>query len=120
MDEREFKRILALFPVVRSRDFCADQDSSGGSTSHSVHDDPVEEWHDAWDNGDKNDQNNEGIDANDAFWKKLKSTVARKVGVTEAEKFCSAFQQAHRKLVFEVMNADAAKKYIESGGSPEE
>ncbi|KAI4386206.1 hypothetical protein MLD38_004158 [Melastoma candidum] len=117
MEEREFKRVLALFPVVRSRDFRADQDSSGQSTSGSLHDDAVQEWHDTWDQGDKNEQSKEGIDQNDVFWEKLKLAVENKVGHTAAENFCQAFQQSHKKLVYEVLSVDAAKKFINSSSA---
>ncbi|AED91781.2 octanoyltransferase [Arabidopsis thaliana] len=47
MDDQEFRSLLDLFPVVRSRDHRAELDSSKQSTSQSVVDREVSEWHDA-------------------------------------------------------------------------
>nr|ACU16886.1 unknown [Glycine max] len=97
MDEAEFQRLLQLFPVVRSRDYTAEASSSKQIASGSAQNE-VKEWQDAWDERDK-DFEKQGINQQDSFWSKLKSEAARKVGAEEAERFCKAFQQIHKKLV---------------------
>ncbi|TKY57121.1 hypothetical protein E2542_SST21567 [Spatholobus suberectus] len=103
MDEAEFQRLLQLFPVVRSRDYCA-----SGSAQNEL-----KEWQDAWDERDKESEK-QGINQHDSFWSKLKSEAARKVGAEEAERFCNAFQQIHKKLVNEELSLDAARSFLNS------
>ncbi|KAJ7964961.1 Octanoyltransferase [Quillaja saponaria] len=119
MDEAEFQRILQLFPVVRSRDYNAESESSRQSTSRSAEDE-LKEWQDAWDEGDKKEVENQGIDPHDAFWEKLKSAAVEKVGPAEAERFCRAFQQIHKKLVYEELSSDAARSFINSSRNSKE
>ncbi|VFQ98946.1 unnamed protein product [Cuscuta campestris] len=92
MDELEFRRQIELFPVVRSRDFHASQ--------------PLDE---------KNGE--DGTDAltdTAAFWDKLKMVTEQKVGTEEAEKFCQAFQQIYRKLVYEELSSEVARTCLNS------
>ncbi|KAL2507083.1 hypothetical protein Fot_31011 [Forsythia ovata] len=103
MDESEFRRCLELFPVVRSRDYHMDLDSSRQSTSGSA---KTEEWQDTQDTGDKRE----------AFWGKLKLAATQKMGATEAERFCKAFEQVYNKLVYEELTLDAARNFINSSG----
>ncbi|KAK4275728.1 hypothetical protein QN277_018762 [Acacia crassicarpa] len=109
MDEAEFRRVLELFPVIRSRDYCAEAGSKQ-STSRSAQDEELKEWQDAWDGGDRELE----IKGNEhgEFWSKLKSVAERKVGAVEAERFCKAFQKIHKKLVYEELTEDAARKFI--------
>ncbi|KAM5584920.1 hypothetical protein ABKV19_004344 [Rosa sericea] len=109
MDEAEFRRLLLLFPVVRSRDYHAESEQSRESTSKSA-----ESLADAWDEGEKKDVEKETRDEHDAFWEKLKLVAERKVGATEAERFCKAFQRVHEKLVYEELSLDAAKTFLNS------
>ncbi|KAH9790297.1 hypothetical protein KPL71_003355 [Citrus sinensis] len=120
MDEAEFRRLLDLFPVARSRDYQLDLDSSGQSTSNSTKDEPVNQRQDALDEGDKKQMVNQGTDFHDAFWEKLKLAAGKKVGAEEAERFCQSFQQIHKKLVHEGLSLDAARKYINSSKDLEE
>ncbi|KAI4308221.1 hypothetical protein L6164_031319 [Bauhinia variegata] len=113
MDKTEFRRLLELFPVVRSRDYYEDPGSSRQSTSRSAQDE-VREWQDAWDERDRKEFEKQGVDQHDAFWRKLKSVAERKVGTEEAERFCKAFQRIHKKLVYEELSVDAARSYINS------
>ncbi|XP_019434646.1 PREDICTED: uncharacterized protein LOC109341237 isoform X2 [Lupinus angustifolius] len=112
MDESEFQRLLHLFPVVRSPHYCVEPASSSSRqiASGSAQDE-VKEWHDAWDERD-NDFENQGINQHDSFWMKLYSEAAEKVGAEEAERFCKAFQQIHKKLVYEELSLDAAQSFI--------
>ncbi|XP_028798663.1 uncharacterized protein LOC114754080 isoform X2 [Neltuma alba] len=109
MDEAEFRRVLQLFPVVRSRDYCAES-GSRQSTSRSAQDE-LKEWQDAWDGGER-ELEIKGNERGDEFWSKLKSVAERKVGAEEAERFCKAFQKVHRKLVYEELTEDAARKFM--------
>ncbi|KAH1211617.1 hypothetical protein GmHk_14G040019 [Glycine max] len=120
MDEAEFQRLLQLFPVVRSRDYTAEASSSKQIASGSAQNEvltnlslQVKEWQDAWDERDK-DFEKQGINQQDSFWSKLKSEAARKVGAEEAERFCKAFQQIHKKLVNEELSLDAARSFLKS------
>ncbi|KAI6669643.1 hypothetical protein NL676_004528 [Syzygium grande] len=120
MDEQEFKRLLDLFPLVRSRDYCADEDSSGQSASRSARDSlvlTVKELRGASAEVEDSEPRNVG-EQSDAFWGKLLLAAERKVGAAEAERFCEAFRQVHRKLVFEELTLDAAQKFINSSRSP--
>ncbi|XP_044505506.1 uncharacterized protein LOC123225551 [Mangifera indica] len=112
MDETEFRRLLDLFPVVRSRDYQAELDSSRNLTSRSAED---ESWQDA-----SNEEDKMQLESQDAFWQKLKLAAGRKVSAADAEKFCQAFQQFHKKLVYEGLNLDVARSYINSSNSLEE
>ncbi|OMO53356.1 hypothetical protein CCACVL1_28698 [Corchorus capsularis] len=61
MDEREFQRLLELFPVVRPRDY------------------NLEDRQDASNNGERKELENQGTDQHDGFWRKLKVTAESKV-----------------------------------------
>ncbi|KAK7385891.1 hypothetical protein VNO78_31835 [Psophocarpus tetragonolobus] len=112
MDEAEFQRLLQLFPVVRSRDYTPEAASSRQIASASAQNE-LKEWQDAWDERDK-DFEKQGINQHDSFWSKLKSEAAKKVGAEEAERFCKAFQQIHKKLVNEELSLDAARSFLKS------
>lgn len=114
MDEFEFRRILELFPIVRSCDYQADSESSGQSTSQSAQDEELKEWQNAWDSGANKEIEIHGIDQRDAFWEKLKLVAEKKVGAAEAKRFCKAFQHVHQKLVYEELSLDAARRFINS------
>ncbi|GMH07616.1 hypothetical protein Nepgr_009456 [Nepenthes gracilis] len=105
MDEQEFQRLLNLFPVVRSRNYHADSESSSLATSLPAKDE-VKEWQNAWDEGDKK------AETQDAFWGKLRSAAERKVGAAEAEKFCDAFRHVYRKLVYEEISKEAVESFL--------
>ncbi|XP_043718793.1 uncharacterized protein LOC122666788 [Telopea speciosissima] len=110
MDEQEFRRILDLFPIIRSRDYCADSELPRQHLpSHSARDE-LTEWQNAWSEEGRKGTEIQGIDTEDPFWEKLKLAAEKKVGVAEAEKFCKAFQVVHRKLVYEELSLDAARK----------
>ncbi|KAK9274339.1 hypothetical protein L1049_019153 [Liquidambar formosana] len=108
MDEHEFRRVLDLFPIIRSRDYHADSELSRQSTSQSAQHNSVilllctfllyspysaltqciliynlftklKDWQAAWDEGDKKESEIQGIDLQDAFWEKLKVAAERKV-----------------------------------------
>ncbi|KAI3450052.1 hypothetical protein Pfo_006717 [Paulownia fortunei] len=111
MDESEFRQLLELFPVVRSRDYHADLDSSR-QVSRSAPSEEVKEWQDAWNTEDKRGSEICGDDNHEAFWGKLKSAAEQKVGAADAERFCKAFQQVYKKLVYEELTLDAARNII--------
>ncbi|OEL20652.1 hypothetical protein BAE44_0018332 [Dichanthelium oligosanthes] len=124
MDEKEFRRMLELFPVVRSRDYCAEPGtSSRGTKQQSRVQDATK--------GNKNYSSGAeaylGIDGSlsttevswematkpDVFMQKLKMAAEKKIGATKAEFFCKAFEEAHEKLVvYKELNLDAAKKFL--------
>ncbi|XP_018446647.1 uncharacterized protein LOC108818244 isoform X3 [Raphanus sativus] len=108
MDEQEFRSILNLFPVVRSRDHRSELDSSSPaqSTSQSIveRELSVDEPKDFKDL--KTDQDTF------TFWDKLRTAAANKVGEVEAERFCKAFEKLHKKLVYEELDPETAKRYL--------
>ncbi|KAK4741962.1 hypothetical protein SAY87_025550 [Trapa incisa] len=112
MEEQEFRRVLNLFPVVRSRDYIMEEESSRRSTSQSRQDDEAREWQDAWGDGEPKGSESGGPSEPAAFWEKLKLAVQKKVGKSEADRFCSTFRQLHQKLVFEELNLHAAQNYL--------
>ncbi|PON75697.1 octanoyltransferase [Parasponia andersonii] len=112
MDEREFRRLLDLFPVVRSRDFVVESESSRQSTSKPSRNEELKEWQDAWQEGGNKQIEIKGLDQRDAFWKKLKSAAERKVGAAEAERFCKTFRRIHNKLVYEELSSEAAQNLL--------
>ncbi|OMO77948.1 hypothetical protein COLO4_24933 [Corchorus olitorius] len=114
MDEREFERLLELFPVVRPRDYNAELDSSIQSTSSSASKKVLEDRQDASNNGERKELENQGTDQHDGFWRKLKVTAESKMGAAEADTFCRAFQYVHKKLVSEGLSSDAAQKFLNS------
>uniref|UniRef100_A0A2K2C4L4 Uncharacterized protein n=1 Tax=Populus trichocarpa TaxID=3694 RepID=A0A2K2C4L4_POPTR len=93
MDDQEFGRLLDLFPVVRPRNYHIETDPSKQSTSRSFPEPVFQE-------------------EEDAFWEKLKLAVEKKAGAAEAQRFCKAFQEIHRKLVYEELSLDAACSFI--------
>ncbi|XP_073054862.1 uncharacterized protein [Primulina eburnea] len=101
MDEFEFRHLLENFPLVRSRDYHADLDSSRKLNRSSQSE---EEHQDA--GTSKNTR--------EGFWGKLMLAAEQKVGAAEAERFCKAFQQVYQKLVYEELPLDAARKFINS------
>ncbi|WVZ66861.1 hypothetical protein U9M48_016024 [Paspalum notatum var. saurae] len=101
MDEQEFRRMLDLFPVVRSRDYCADPGTSSRGTRQQSR---VQETT----KGNKKDSSA----TEDMFMQKLKMAAEKKIGATRAEFFCKAFEEAHEKLVYKELNLDAAKKFL--------
>ncbi|CAO2832653.1 unnamed protein product [Amaranthus hypochondriacus] len=106
MDEREFQRLLSLFPVVRTPDYIeANSEPSGQSTSQAGRDE-VKEWQDAWGEQETKKQ--------DDFWDKLRSSAEEKVGSAEAEKFCNAFQKIYHKLVHEELSKEVIESYLHS------
>ncbi|XP_022756129.1 uncharacterized protein LOC111303890 [Durio zibethinus] len=111
MDEQEFRHLLDLFPVVRPRDYHAELDSSRQSTSHSASNKALTDWQDAWSDGERNGMENQETELHDKFWQKLKLIAERKVGAAEVDKFCQAFQNVHKKLVYQ-LSFDAAQKFL--------
>ncbi|KAJ4755279.1 Octanoyltransferase [Rhynchospora pubera] len=107
MDEREFRRLLNLFPVVRSRTYCqAEAASSSGTASTITEEKQTREV-----------QNEGKADVEDPFWQKLKTEAERKyllfqVGPNKAEQFVRAFRDAHEKLVYKKLSVDAAQSFI--------
>uniref|UniRef100_A0A1J3CBZ2 Uncharacterized protein n=1 Tax=Noccaea caerulescens TaxID=107243 RepID=A0A1J3CBZ2_NOCCA len=114
MDDQEFRGLLHLFPVVRSRDHRADLDSpkESESTSQSVVEREESEWHDAPSVVEPKDLKDWKTDDQDSFWDKLKKAAANKVGEVEAERFCKAFEKLHKKLVYEELDPEAARRYL--------
>ncbi|XP_034687328.1 uncharacterized protein LOC117915757 [Vitis riparia] len=119
MDEDEFHRLFELFPIVRSRDYHADLESSRQSTSQSSQDGALK-GQNSLDEGNGREIEIQGINLHDAFWEKLKVVAERKVGPVEAERFCKAFQQVHRKLVYEELSLEAARNFVNSSRSSKE
>ncbi|XP_073301158.1 uncharacterized protein [Primulina huaijiensis] len=113
MDEFEFRHLLENFPLVRSRDYHADLDSSR-KLNRSSQSEEVKEHQDAG-----TSKNTRGTELNEnayheGFWGKLMLAAEQKVGAAEAERFCKAFQQVYQKLVYEELPLDAARKFINS------
>ncbi|CAM9003907.1 unnamed protein product [Rhodiola kirilowii] len=109
MDESEFRRLLDLFPVVRSRDYNAAELKPSTSRSSEL-----KEWSDAWDEGDGRNAEVLDINLQDEFWKKLKSAAEKKVGRVDAERLCKAFQKVYKKTVFEELSLDAARSFLKT------
>ncbi|WOL00631.1 hypothetical protein Cni_G09344 [Canna indica] len=105
MDEREFRRLLDLFPVVRSRNYCASSELSVGSASRSAEEETTE-WRNAWNQMDEKDVPTV-TENDDPFWEKLRLAAERKVGAEKALKFCEAFQMAHDKLLVVIPGSHA-------------
>ncbi|PKI57788.1 uncharacterized protein LOC116210480 isoform X2 [Punica granatum] len=114
MEEQEFRRLLDLFPIVRSRDCVIDEDSSTRLAPQSSRDEEVREWQDAWGDGERKELDGQGSHQPAAFWEKLKLSAQKKVGKTEADRICSAFRQLHQKLVFEELSLNAAQNFVKS------
>eukprot|EP00249_Psilotum_nudum_P028927 c38947_g1_i1 orf=62-532(+) len=121
MDEEEFARLLELFPVIRSRTYCADdnssrsiseaaackeislsagpsvlsvQDSSKGTAQSSSQE--TRKW--------------EFRKKEDLFWSHLREAARHKLGPEDADKFCDAFRLVHENLVYKVLSVESIKK----------
>ncbi|XP_047068245.1 uncharacterized protein LOC124676215 [Lolium rigidum] len=101
MDEQEFRSMLDLFPVVRSRDYCKPEleSSSKGNAQQAQAQ-------------ETKGTNKEPSAAEDVFLRKLKMAAAKKVGATKAALFCKTFEEAHNKLVYKELNLDAAQRFL--------
>ncbi|CAN6974405.1 unnamed protein product [Brassica oleracea var. botrytis] len=89
-----------------------DSSSSKQSTSLSVVErEEVSEWHDAPSVVEPEDLKDRNTNQ-DTFWDQLKAAAEKKVGEVEAERFCKAFEKLHKKLVYEELNPEAAKRYL--------
>ncbi|XP_059315328.1 uncharacterized protein LOC132065803 isoform X2 [Lycium ferocissimum] len=112
MEEQEFRRLLELFPSVRSPDYYLELDESSQSTSQSKQKEEVKQLQDGPSTG--------GIESNtramdhEAFWGKLKAAAEKKMNPAEAEEFCKAFRQVYRKLVDEELSLEAARSLLNS------
>uniref|UniRef100_A0A175YGM7 Uncharacterized protein n=1 Tax=Daucus carota subsp. sativus TaxID=79200 RepID=A0A175YGM7_DAUCS len=62
MEKHEFRQILELFPIVRSRNYRADSESSTQATSRSIQNEQVDDWQDAWDSESNKDIDIKGIE----------------------------------------------------------
>nr|CAD1839953.1 unnamed protein product [Ananas comosus var. bracteatus] len=115
MEEREFRRLLDLFPVVRSRDYCAESGSTSASTSRPAQN-QISERNNAWDESEEKDLKE--INSEDKFWQKLRVAAEKRyVGPAKAEQFCEAFRMAHETLVHKELSVDAAQKFINAEGN---
>ncbi|RAL45902.1 hypothetical protein DM860_006056 [Cuscuta australis] len=52
--------------------------------------------------------------SHDAFWDKVKLVAEKQVGPEEAERFLRNFQEVYRKVVYEELSSDAARKFLKS------
>ncbi|KAL8156520.1 uncharacterized protein LOC141668661 isoform X2 [Apium graveolens] len=114
MEEYEFRQILHLFPVVRSRNYRADSETSARETSRTIQNEQVDDWQDAWDSESNKDIDINRNEEHDGFWEKLRLAAAKKLGAAEADRFCKGFQLVHKKLVYEELSLDAAQRFLKS------
>ncbi|KAJ0978036.1 hypothetical protein J5N97_013510 [Dioscorea zingiberensis] len=112
MEEHEFQRLLELFPVVRSRNYCAGLVSAQELTSHSSYSEITDRK--SAPNGIDND-GLAGTPSRDTFWQKLRLTAEAKVGPEKAEHFCKAVQMVHTELVHKSLSLDAAQRFVNYG-----
>jgi len=110
MEDEQFRSLLNLFPVVRSRDYCAENEASNKTSTPSERDQQLMEWHDAWDELDAQENAAERSDREDPFWLHLRSSVAEKMGAENAGQFCKAFQKVHEQLVYKALPLDAVRQ----------
>ncbi|PKA50516.1 hypothetical protein AXF42_Ash013731 [Apostasia shenzhenica] len=113
MEEREFRHLLDLFPVVRSPDYCDELER--GSSSRSTLDE-MADWQKGWNEMDKKDELQEDK-SEDKFWSKLRGAAERKVGSENADRFCSAFKTLHKRLVYEELSLEAAQRFVGAADS---
>ncbi|KAL3653309.1 hypothetical protein CASFOL_002990 [Castilleja foliolosa] len=99
MDEFEFRELLDLFPVVRSRDYHPESDSTSQLTRTARNEEVRRSGKMHGPKRIKEVQKVIEFVYTEAFWGKLKLAAEKKVGVADAEKFCKAFQQVYKKLV---------------------
>ncbi|KAG6411389.1 hypothetical protein SASPL_129470 [Salvia splendens] len=144
MDENEFRQLLELFPIVRSPDYCVSLSLRSQTlahtkpSSHTLH--LLYSFSIFWTCGClaklcfqagsefssqlsgpapslELKERQDGCSTEDnteAFWGKLKAAAEKKVGAADAEIFCKAFQQVYKKLVYEELTTDAAKRIMNS------
>ncbi|KAH9316531.1 hypothetical protein KI387_025158, partial [Taxus chinensis] len=99
MEKEQFEELLNLFPVVRSRDYRAEDEAEPNKISaSSERDKQVMDWHDAWDKLDAEENTVETSEKEDTFWMHLRSVVEQKMGTENAKQFCKAFQKVHQQL----------------------
>ncbi|TVU37558.1 hypothetical protein EJB05_10893, partial [Eragrostis curvula] len=109
MDEQEFRRMLDLFPVVRSRDYCADPGTSSRGTTHQARSQETTKGY------KKDSSGAEGIyKIEDVYNELVESRIPKLclIGATKAEFFCKAFEEAHEKLIYRELSLDAAENFL--------
>nr|AAQ09994.1 S2 self-incompatibility locus-linked pollen 3.2 protein [Petunia integrifolia subsp. inflata] len=79
MDELEFRRLLERFPIVRFRDYHIDSDTSKRSASHSLEQEEVKQWKDAWSKGHKPETEIQSMHRGGAFWGKVREAAEKKI-----------------------------------------
>uniref|UniRef100_A0A2P2J752 Uncharacterized protein MANES_01G177900 n=1 Tax=Rhizophora mucronata TaxID=61149 RepID=A0A2P2J752_RHIMU len=80
MDEEEFQRLLDLFPIVRPRDYHIGTEPARQSSCRKLRrNEALKKWQDAAEVGHEEEAENQAVDPNDAFWKKLKLAAEKKV-----------------------------------------
>eukprot|EP00246_Nothoceros_aenigmaticus_P011398 TRINITY_DN3083_c0_g1_i2.p1 TRINITY_DN3083_c0_g1~~TRINITY_DN3083_c0_g1_i2.p1 ORF type:complete len:151 (+),score=23.86 TRINITY_DN3083_c0_g1_i2:126-578(+) len=140
MDESQFLRLLGLFPMVRTRDYCADDAASSGPLVFSDLETPtplsgnqqvldsagretveqkastVGELEALNGSHDLSEGKNIALQTNGShkvpvsFWELLQQEVGSKLGQSEAKRFCEAFRAQHNDLVNKTLSLDAIER----------
>ncbi|KAJ3683879.1 hypothetical protein LUZ60_014106 [Juncus effusus] len=104
MDEREFRRLLDIFPIVRLSSYCQAEEGSSSGASYQT------------ETKTREIQNDNKTSTEGNFWQKLQMTAERKVGSDKAEKFVKAFRAAHETLVYKELSLEPAQSFLNSAG----
>ncbi|KAH7285593.1 hypothetical protein KP509_33G035800 [Ceratopteris richardii] len=107
MNEEQFRRVLDLFPRVRSASYC-EQEDIGDSDLPSTTIDYLRPVHFSQSRDLLSVQDKTGQE--DIFWNRLRETVEKKLGPEDAAQFCEHFKQAHEALVYAARNSKIIQK----------
>ncbi|XP_024519207.1 uncharacterized protein LOC112342126 isoform X2 [Selaginella moellendorffii] len=95
IQDHQFQRLLQIFPVVRSRDYC---EEDRPLSTQSL---------------DKDENGTQGT-THGAFWVKVKTLAEPKLGKEGAERFCQAFRRVHEDLVFKKVAVESICKILKT------
>ncbi|KAJ7521458.1 hypothetical protein O6H91_19G055400 [Diphasiastrum complanatum] len=110
-EDQQFQRVLQLFPIVRSRDYCEDDETNVTTTRENEHSaefqecfgDPSEQAKGVCQVAETKleEQDNEGL-----FWALLNTAAEQKLGRGDAQRFCDAFKKVHTELVYKTLTLE--------------
>ncbi|XP_024364507.1 uncharacterized protein [Physcomitrium patens] len=121
MEEDQFQRLLGMFPIVRSRSYCAD-DAVGTSrrvpSGFSLASSNVElQQVDTESNREQTDTDKStpqmslaSLHSKGNFWDQLKAAAEQQLLPEAAQKFCDAFRARHNEMVNNTLSLDGIER----------
>ncbi|KAG6549088.1 hypothetical protein Mapa_009314 [Marchantia paleacea] len=125
MEEHQFRRLLELFPVVRSSTYCAEDAENSSATSDNaatsgrsrisatksvMKDGAIMEKGSSADENESLEMQAQksvaSVPPGQGFWSPLRSAMQALLGDEEGQRFCENFKHVHESLVRETLSLD--------------